>query len=510
MATLSDKLRESLRSNPLVRRLAHQIVGDAPGGFATRRYDAARQSRRTEGWITGGSSANVEVGGSLVNLRNRSRALGRDNPHAHRYCHVMTNNIVGPGPQPSAMTGDAALDTAINSVWKAHAKRINADGTRLGANAIMWQAVFATIEAGEVLMARRPALSSDRLDIPLQVELLESDMLDHTRCESMADGSKIINGVELDPRGRVVAYHVYKDHPGENVITYSTAGATVRIPTSEIAHLYQPTRPGQRRGVPWLTSVMFAMRDLDDYRDAERLRKKTEACITAFVSGGENPADNGAEGRSIADVARDALGNIIETFEPGLIAYLTGDKRIEINRPQGVGGYNEYITAEHRGIAAGGLIPYELLTGDLSQVNYSSIRAGMLEFHRFIKVFRKTYLIPLLCDPMWEWTMEMAYVAGKVPYPVVPVEWATQKFESIDPYKEALADMETLKAGTKSLSEIIAETGRDPDDIIEEMAKVNEQLAAKNLSYEWQFPGGKAAVESTSKKKNPDLTNEEV
>jgi capsid protein len=33
-------------------------------------------------------------------------------------------------------------------------------------------------------------------------------------------------------------------------------------------------------------------------------------------------------------------------------------------------------------LAAGVGLTYELLTGDLSQVNYSSIRAGLIEFRR--------------------------------------------------------------------------------------------------------------------------------
>ena len=456
-------------------------------------YESAKTGRRSEGWVAGNTSANSEISHSLVNLRNRSRQLVRDNPHAHRYLHAMTNNICGAGPQPSAVTGDADLDNRINAVWKQHAPFLNADGTRLGAGALMWMSTFGWIESGESLYMRRPAPMSDGLDVPLQVELLEADMIDMWDTRTLDNGGRIINGVELDGRGHVVAYWLYKEHPGETLLGGRYGMETIRVPASEIAHLYQPTRPGQRRGVPWLSAVMFPMKDLDDYRDTERIRKKTEACTVAFVSGGENPQDNGAEGRSIAEYATDASGQPIETFEPGLIAYLQGDKNVTMNHPQGVGGYGEYVTTELRGIAAGCSLPYELLTGDLSQVNYSSIRAGMLEFHRFVKVARKVFLIPMACDPLWEWVMDAAANVGLVPPGKIPVEWATQKFESIDPMKEAEADFMTLKIGTRSLSEIIAETGRDPDDVIAQMAMDNEKLAAVDLKYEWQIPGGKVA-----------------
>jgi len=41
------------------------------------------------------------------------------------------------------------------------------------------------------------------------------------------------------------------------------------VPAAQVMHTYCILRPGQVRGVPWLAPVMLAMRDLDDYRDAE-------------------------------------------------------------------------------------------------------------------------------------------------------------------------------------------------------------------------------------------------
>ena len=48
----------------------------------TRAYEGARQSRRTEGWIAGGTGANAEIGTALHRLRDRSRDLVRNNPYA--------------------------------------------------------------------------------------------------------------------------------------------------------------------------------------------------------------------------------------------------------------------------------------------------------------------------------------------------------------------------------------------------------------------------------------------
>jgi capsid protein len=51
-------------------------------------------------------------------------------------------------------------------------------------------------------------------------------------------------------------------------------------------------------------------------------------------------------------------------------------------RPTSVASYAEFLRMQFRAVAAAMGITYEQLTGDLTGVNYSSIRAGLLEFRR--------------------------------------------------------------------------------------------------------------------------------
>ena len=84
--------------------------------------------------------------------------------------------------------------------------------------------------------------------------------------------------------GRRVAYWLFSYHPGGVLILNPRGGIVSQpVPADQIMHVYRVLRPGQVRGVPWLAPVMMALRDLDDYCDAERVRKKIEACVTAFV-----------------------------------------------------------------------------------------------------------------------------------------------------------------------------------------------------------------------------------
>jgi lambda family phage portal protein len=172
----------------------------------------------------------------------------------------------------------------------------------------------------------------------------------------------------------------------------------------------------------------------------------------------------------------DADGRRVEQFEPGLIAYARGGKDIRFNQPSAVGGYAEYKRASLHTIAAGFRVPYELLTGDLSQVNYSSIRAGLVEFRRMIDAVQWQLIIPMACEPLWRWFTEAAWAAGLIPRADIAVEWSPPKFEAVDPYKDAMADLLAIRSGTVTLSEAIARNGRNPDAVLAEIAAINARL----------------------------------
>ena len=70
---------------------------------------------------------------------------------------------------------------------------------------------------------------------------------------------------------------------------------------------------------------------------------------------------------------------------------------------------------ELQGIMAGIGLPYELGTGDMSQVNYSSWRGGMLGFRNTVEAFRWLTLIPLFAMPVWRRFIDTLILQGKIP-----------------------------------------------------------------------------------------------
>lgn len=473
-ATWMDRAVAAVAPRAAVRRLAaRQAFAQLAG---TRAYDGAAVGRRTDGWRTSAGSADAEIASAGPRLRDRSRDLVRNNPHAAKAVSVLVNNIVGSGIGPRAATGKDATDKAIDALWDEWSGRCDAD--EIGDyDALTTLAVREMVEAGEIFVRRRTRRPSDGFAVPLQVQLYEPDHLDEAKIGVTPDGGRIVRGIEFDPIGARRAYWLFPDHPGDVGIPLSRSLASVRVPADGVAHLYERQRV-QSRGVPWGAPVMRALRDLDDWTNAELVRKKTEACLVGIVFG----ADEAEQG--VAPTVVDADGKLIEQFEPGLIAYARGGKDIKFNQPATTAGVSEWLRAQLHIIAAGFRIPYELLTGDLSQVNYSSIRAGLVEFRRMIDALQWQVVIPGFCQPVWDWFIEAAWAAGLVPSPRIAVQWAPPRFDAVDPLKDAQADLLMLRMGTLTLPQAIARQGWNPDAVLAEIAATNAKLDALGLKLD--------------------------
>jgi len=135
-----------------------------------------------------------------------------------------------------------------------------------------------------------------------------------------------------------------------------------------------------------------------------------------------------------------------------------------------------------QGIMAGIGLPYELGTGDMSQVNYSSWRGGMLGFRNTVEAYRWLTLIPLFCMPVWRRFIDVLILQGKIPQSVIKddkvnlrtVQWTAPRFESVDPVKDAEAVLKDVRAGRKTWFEAVLENGYDPTTQLEQIALFNK------------------------------------
>jgi len=225
---------------------------------------------------------------------------------------------------------------------------------------------------------------------------------------------------------------------------------------------------------------MLKLRDLDEYQEAELVRKKIESCFAAFVT-----QPDGADGPSIGDVSatKDANQNRIESFEPGMIMYGKPGEEITFGNPS-VTTDQGYIQGIEHIAAAGAGVMFEQLTGNLAEVNYSSYRAGHLEFRRVVDCYRWQVLIPMLCNQVWRRMVDVGFTTGLIPEENYGASWTPPRFESIDPMKDAEADLAMVRMATKTLFQAISEQGYDPIKQLDEMEEINKELDKRKLKVD--------------------------
>jgi len=445
-----------------------------------RAYEGAKIGRRTDSWITPSSSANGEIASAGHRLRDRARDIGRNNPYGKKARRIFSDNFVGTGIIPQARTGSDRLNKQIMAAWQSWTSQADIEGT-CDFYAMQSLIVRSMFESGECFVRFRDQPSSSNLAVPFQLQVLEADYLDTTRTYQLPGNSGYIQqGIEFDAQGRRAAYWMWPKHPGDNLLIWQKFQSS-RIPADQILHIYEKDRPGQIRGATSFASVILRMRDLEDYDDAELWRKKIESCFAAFVI--QNSGSEGPVLGSIAQTNSQGLGGDtglqgkrVEAFRPGMVEYLKPGEDVRFGSPTSDANYPNYTRVQLHAIAAGLGVTYEQLTGDLSQVNYSSLRAGLLEFRRMIETLRWQVFIPMFCMPVWRRFIDRAYIAGIIGKIDYSVSWTPPKFEMVDPLKDAQADTMMMRNGTLTLREAIANQGYDPDKQIEEIAETNALL----------------------------------
>jgi lambda family phage portal protein len=454
---LLDRLIAAVSPRIGAERLAARIRFEALRG-----YSAARTSRRTKGLRGTAGSGNAETEADLPKLRNSARKLVRDNPYAAAGLDVLVGYQVGPGITVRSNSGDVALDEVWNRAFAEWSRGCDMAG-RLDFHGLTAQAARTRSEAGEVLgrhipLTRREA-EARGLAVPYGIQVLEPDHLDPPAFRGAGD---VVQGIERDRFGRPVAYWLTDGHPGDSTLLGTLAGEQPRrVPAAEVLHMHRVhmARPGQMRGVPDLAPVMTRLAALDEFEDAIIEQAKIAACLAAFV---QSPAAAGAGPleKANADSTDDERR---ATMAPGMIERLLPGETVEVGTPPPMAGVDVLPRHALRAIAAGLGLTYDLLTGDLTGANYSSLRAGRLTVRRTIERDQWLMLVPLWIEPIARRFTAAAQAAGVLPERrgAWPLEFGPPAFPFVDPLKDALAIKAQLRLGLMTWGQAVAEAGWD-------------------------------------------------
>lgn len=431
-------------------------------------YEAGGLGRRFGGLKDKSTSANTEIFRSLPRMRNRHRALVRNNPWAENAIRAIVSNTIGYGIVGEVFNG-VDLDDRLTDLWLKWADSTACDaGGMSNFYGLQSLALQSVAEAGEVLVRRRWRRTQDGLPVPLQIELLEPDYLDHTKNLKLPNDGRIVQGVEFDSSGKRVAYWLYRNHPGDSLMSFAMAE---RIPAEDVAHMYRLDRPQQVRGVPWGHAAILTLFDLDGFEDAFLLRQKLANCFMAIE----------VETEPKPTVDDEPIKDTLEDIEPGIIYRPKAGLKLEFSDPPIAAEYGPYVDQVLHRVAAAYGISYQALTGNLKQVNFSSGRMGWMDFQRNIQSWRKNIMIPQFNERIAGWFFEAAQLSG-VPVPSdARFEWTPPRREMIDPAKEVPPLRAAIRAGLTSLPAVHREYGLHTARILAEIEATNKVLDKKGL-----------------------------
>lgn len=440
-----------------------------------------------DGWIPrrAGASPDADHIADARMLRNRARSLVQNNPYARKALDSLVSNVVGEGIIPESRARTKGLRRQIDSLWASWVQECDADG-KLDFDGLTALAYRAMEQDGEVLIRLRPRRPEDGLTVPLQLQVLEIDYLDSSR-----NDDRTVSGIERDALGRVVAYWLHDHHPGDSagLVSFIGTGST-RVPADRVIHLYAIERPGQSRGITRFAAAIARLRDLAIYEDAELARKQNESLFAVIVSGDASEFAIPAAGESLAAAQARAnqLGDLGE-LRGGAIFSANG-QHVTVAAPAATAGYSETIRAHLYAIAAACGVTYEMLTGDLSQVNFSSSRIGQMEFRRMADQRRWQVLIPVMLERIWRAFVGAAYTSGAIPDEDAAVEWTVPRWQYIQPDREVRADLDEIRGGLSSISEKLRQRGYQPESVFRELGEDFRALEKVGALDALEFFGG--------------------
>ena len=408
--------------------------------------------------------------GRFVDRKRVLELVARD-PFAKKALNVLVNNAVGWG-----ITGaPKGAPKTFTKLWTDWVKICDWYG-RLDLYGLQELAVRTMFREGEVFIVLQMLSLTDAAGtIPLRLQLLDAGML--ATGISSYGGNSVVNGVEYDKSGRVAGFHFYVGRPSQSWASYTT----VRYAAFEVIHLFVQEYIGQRHGISVFNTIVKRLGDIDESVEAEIVRKNIEACFAAFITQGVDDEGNAIFGKLDGEID-DMTGAPGESLAPGMISRLAPGESVKFGDPKASGGLNDIVKLALLSAAAGAGITYEHF-GDLSNVNYSSYKAGHIEFERSIGRIQFNTIIPVALERISSAFQAAAFLSGKMPNRTYDMNWATPPFGSVDKVKDLTGDILAMEAGLESRPNLVTSRGYDPDQLRDDIAADRDANKKAGLNF---------------------------
>lgn len=455
-----------------------------------RAFDAAVLNRLTASWYGAAQRIDDELKGDLDRLRARSRDLANNNDYVRKFLRMVERNIVGPsgfvlqarvmnepGKADKPPAPDTLANAAIERAWFDWGRRGVADISGRMSFADFSRAVAsACARDGEALVRiLRGAAAENTFGLALQMLDVSRLATDMNRASS-AGVNGIVMGVEVNAAGRALAYWLRL-----------SSHAPERVSAADILHIYRQDRAEQTRGLPWTHSAMLRLHNLKGYEEAAIINARVGAAKMGFF------VTPDGTGKELAGDEKDS-GEFVQEVSAGEFGVLPAGYDFKSFNPEyPTQQFGEFVKANLRGIATGLDVAYNGLANDLEGVNYSSIRAGVLE-ERDQWMTLQNWFIDAFLEPVFAEWMPLAMLNQAITLPngsALPMgkiekfkahEWQGRRWSWVDPMKDIEAARLAIQTGVASPQQIAAQAGQDIEDVLDALAAFEAMVKAKNVN----------------------------
>jgi len=447
-----------------------------------RAFDGVDQGNLFADWKPDYGFSFASVRWNLSVLRSRARDVAKNNPYGRAFCNLAAQNIVHRGFQLNVLASDGEnIDKAacqeLENVfyeWANTPEYCDAAG-RKTLSMICRQAAKNWPRDGEYIIRIMDGANNP---YGFSLKSIRPDYMDHMYNETLANGNKIMCGVEMNPFGRAVRYWFRTRIGLQWGDTDYPSGDRYSVPAEDIIHGYIEEDEDQPRGLTWFASVLKTLRMDDGYSAAELATARHQAAVGATYETIVNASD--------LDYAQmSASGNSIQPVAPGSEQVMPQGwtkKMQQATHPNG--NYSNFHAEMIRTVSAGLLVNYNKLGNNLERVNYSSLRGGELSERDVWMCLQDEMIATMMRRVYYRW-LRMYLLSGRTHLPFSKFtkftshEWHPRRWPWVDPAKDAQYHAIAEDRGWETKTQNAALLGNDFDDVLARRERERESVKDK-------------------------------
>lgn len=433
------------------------------------------RSRRAYGLIRGPyASADRHLTQTvLTDLREICRVHDRNSALFSGIINLALNNIFGSSFDFVPGTSDPLLNKQVKGYIKKRMASTACDATgNFDFTEIAKTSMRAVWNDGDCLLVKQ----KDGSILPF-----ESDQIISPKNKS--NGVRFVNGVELNSVNRPLAYWVKQRRTQGDYAGIKIDDESKRVQAKYVFYPAYKTRFNQTRGVPFLAAILKRFDRVNNYIDYESLAAEINSMQTWKITRQLEDINNPLEGTEDSDDTASTYDKV-QKVEPGQIYDLAvGEDFAMVGSQRPGDNFEPYLINSLRVIGVGIGLPLELILLDFSRTNYSSARASLAEARRMFRSWQR-FAQNKICIPWYNWQIARAIALRILPPDnrlfIVRCQWPA--WEYIDPVKEALGNRIAREENVKSRSQIIRESGEEPEEVFREIQEENKLMATIGLT----------------------------